>query len=71
MREYHWRGTWSLKSYAEKIKRAAAQFTPYNWTPYHWGATQSLKRWLTTLLIIGMVRRRRGACEAPCGLRGA
>lgn len=41
--------------YRGKLKRLAAQFTPYSWTDFDWKPTSSLKRWMAMLAVIAIV----------------
>ncbi|CAK9303142.1 unnamed protein product [Gordionus sp. m RMFG-2023] len=52
MKPYHWRGMWSIPTYGGKLKRAAAQFSPYSWIRFDWRPTANLTRWIATLAII-------------------
>lgn len=54
IKTYHWRGLWNIPTYSGKIKRCAAQFTPYKWNSYDWKATTSLKRWITVWGVLGI-----------------
>eukprot|EP00112_Aurelia_sp_Birch-Aquarium-sp1_P009651 Seg2101.7 transcript_id=Seg2101.7/GoldUCD/mRNA.D3Y31 product="Phosphatidylserine synthase 2" protein_id=Seg2101.7/GoldUCD/D3Y31 len=51
MKEHKWRSLWQIPTYSGKLKRAAAQFTPYHWDSFKWESNASLKRWLATILI--------------------
>ncbi|ESO09280.1 hypothetical protein HELRODRAFT_150062, partial [Helobdella robusta] len=52
MKTYHWRGLWTYPTYRGKFSRILKQFTPYIYTDFDWRPTQSLKRWLSMLLIV-------------------
>jgi len=54
IKEYNWRSLWKIPTYTGKLRRAAAQFTPYHWDSFKWEATASLKRWLATIGITVM-----------------
>ncbi|PVD33310.1 hypothetical protein C0Q70_04563 [Pomacea canaliculata] len=54
MKPYHWRGMWNIPTYGGKLKRLAAQFTPYSWTDFDWKPTSSLKRWMAMLAVIAI-----------------
>ncbi|KAK7099328.1 hypothetical protein V1264_003479 [Littorina saxatilis] len=56
MKPYHWRGMWNIQSYGGRLKRLAAQFTPYSWTDFDWKPSTSLKRWMAMLALIAIVR---------------
>ena len=38
-----------------KLKRAVGQFTPYSWTSYQWGYSESLKRFSFVCIIVFIV----------------
>eukprot|EP00128_Syssomonas_multiformis_P015069 Colp12_sorted_trinity150504_noHs@35672 len=52
MKTYKWQNLWTIPSYKERLRRAAAQFTPHDWTRFEWGATSSLKKWIGMNVII-------------------
>lgn len=52
MKPYYWRGLWNIPTFSGKLKRIVGQFSPYNWIPYDWRPTSSLKRWLYMLLLM-------------------
>lgn len=52
MKPYYWRGLWNIPTISGKLKRIVGQFSPYNWIPYDWRPTSSLKRWLYMLLLM-------------------
>eukprot|EP00126_Sphaerothecum_destruens_P008570 Sdes_comp20265_c0_seq1m13752 len=52
LQPYCWRGISNIPDYKGKIIRAAAQFTPYRWTSFNWGATESLGRFLFVCSLI-------------------
>ncbi|XP_029652149.1 phosphatidylserine synthase 2 [Octopus sinensis] len=54
LKQYHWRGMWNIPTYSGKLRRVAAQFTPYSWTDYEWTPTSSLKRWMAMLGVIAI-----------------
>lgn len=54
MKHYEWRNMWSIDGYSKKLLRVLQQFTPFDWKPFAWGTTLSLKRWLATLFIMLM-----------------
>eukprot|EP01135_Chromosphaera_perkinsii_P000474 Nk52_evm28s96 gene=Nk52_evmTU28s96 len=54
MKQYSWRGIQNIPDYKGKMIRAASQFTPYRWTSFHWGATESLKRFVSVCLVIAI-----------------
>ena len=55
MKAYHWRGLWKIPTLKGKLKRAVGQFTPYSWTRYQWGYSDSLKRFVFVCGLIVMV----------------
>lgn len=55
VKTYDWRGMYTVSTYRGKLQRAAAQFSPYYWTPYKWEDIHDLKTWGTTLLVIFLV----------------
>ncbi|XP_067655372.1 phosphatidylserine synthase 2-like [Haliotis asinina] len=54
MKPYHWRGMWDIPTYGGKLRRVAAQFTPYSWTDFDWRPTASLKRWCAMCGVIAI-----------------
>ncbi|XP_070563726.1 phosphatidylserine synthase 2-like [Ptychodera flava] len=52
MKQYKWVNLWKIPTYSGKVKRIAAQFTPYSWTRFDWKPTASFKRWIAMLIII-------------------
>lgn len=54
MKPYHWRGMWNISTYSGRLKRFAAQFTPYSWTDFDWRPASSLKRWVAMLAVIAI-----------------
>ncbi|XP_077994154.1 phosphatidylserine synthase 2-like [Glandiceps talaboti] len=52
MKQYNWINLWKIPTYSGKVKRIAAQFTPYSWTRFDWKPTASFKRWIATLCIM-------------------
>ena len=42
----------SLPACSGKLRRAVTQFTPYSWTSYRWGYTQSLSRFIFVVIIV-------------------
>jgi phosphatidylserine synthase 2 len=44
MKSYHWRGLYKTPTIRGKLRRAVTQFTPYSWTSYRWGYTESFTR---------------------------
>ncbi|XP_076450814.1 phosphatidylserine synthase 2-like [Babylonia areolata] len=54
MKPYHWRGMWNIHSYGGRLRRLAAQFTPYRWTDFDWRPMSSLKRWMAMLGVIAI-----------------
>ena len=55
MKSYHWRGLWKIPTLKGKLKRAVGQFTPYSWTTYQWGYTDSFKRFVFVCVLIVLV----------------
>lgn len=55
MKGYHWRGLWKIPTLKGKLKRAVGQFTPYSWTSYQWGYTDSFKRFVFVCGLIVLV----------------
>ncbi|XP_002735878.1 phosphatidylserine synthase 2-like [Saccoglossus kowalevskii] len=55
IKQYHWINLWKIPTYRGKVKRIAAQFTPYSWTRYDWKPTASFKRWLAVLAVISVI----------------
>ena len=51
MHQYCWRGVRSIPTLTGKLNRAVQQFTPHSWTKFDWGATKTLKRWLSVILL--------------------
>jgi phosphatidylserine synthase 2 len=49
MKTYHWRNFWKITTIKGKIKRAVGQFTPYYWTRYQWGYSESFTSFLFVL----------------------
>lgn len=52
MKSYHWRGLFKTPTIRGKIRRAVTQFTPYSWTPYRWGYTESFSRFCFVVVIV-------------------
>ena len=52
MKKYIWTGVWNTPTIKGKIKRVVSQFTPYSWTSYQWGYTESFKKFLFMCFII-------------------
>ena len=44
-----------LACFSGRLKRLAAQFTPYSWTDFDWRPASSLKRWMAMLAVIAIV----------------
>lgn len=49
IKHYHWHGLWSIHSYTGKLRRLAAQFSPYMWMDFDWRPTLNFKRWIMML----------------------
>ena len=54
MKEYNWRGLYTIPTYRGKIKRIFAQFSPHSWIEFTWNPLSSLERWLAVIGIIFM-----------------
>jgi phosphatidylserine synthase 2 len=52
MKNYYWRGLYKTPTFKGKLRRAVTQFTPYSWTSYRWGYTQSLSRFIFIFAIV-------------------
>ena len=52
VKTYQWRSLYNIPTFKGKLKRAVAQFMPYNWTSFHWGYMENLYRWLVIWCII-------------------
>lgn len=52
VRQYHWRSFKELPTAKLKLKRAAQQFTPYEWTTRSWIPHRSVVRYLQVTAII-------------------
>jgi len=52
MKEYNWRGLWTIPTYRGKIKRIIAQFSPHGWIVFDWNPMSSMERWFAMVCII-------------------
>ena len=56
MKAYQWSGLWKIPTLKGKLKRAVGQFTPYSWTSYQWGYSDSFKRFVFVCGLVVLVR---------------
>lgn len=55
MKTYNWRSIRDIPTVTGKMRRTVAQFTPYSWTVFDWAATRSLRGYVATLLVGGLM----------------
>ena len=55
VKTYSWRGIQDIPSVRGKVKRTLQQFSPYSWTVFEWAPTESWKRYVAVLALLGMV----------------